>query len=80
LLKLLDLFKNEHWRHAKSHGGNAWARITEHVLQLAEALRNNDISRAEEIAVLLKNARHNTGALMEKLIRLEKARLGRNRY
>lgn len=74
LIDLAEMFTNENWRHAKLYGGNAWAGITELAVQLAEALRSKDRDAVYRIATQLKEARHNTGSVREKIARLEKTR------
>jgi hypothetical protein len=77
LRDLAEMFANENWRRAKMYGGNAWARIDKLTAELADAMRNQEVEAAEHIMTELRNARHNTGFLFEKLARLQKAN-GRN--
>lgn len=74
LIDLSEMFANENWRHAKLYGGNAWAGITKLAVQLAAALQSKDWGAAYKIATQLKEARHNTGSVQEKIARLEKTR------
>ncbi len=78
LIDLSEMFANENWRHAQLYGGNAWVSISKLTIQLAEALRSNDRSAVHKGATQLKEARHNTGSVREKITRLEKAREGRH--
>lgn len=72
LLDLSEMFSNQNWRHARLYGGNAWARITDLAIQLAEALRNKDGGAAAYgTAKQLKEARHNTGSVQQKIAKLE---------
>jgi hypothetical protein len=71
---LSEMLANEHWRHTKNYGGNAWANIVRLVIDLGTALRNSEESAAAELASQIKNARHNTGSVYEKLERLERSR------
>lgn len=74
LTDLSEIYANENWRHAKLYGGNAWAGITRLAVQLSEALRSKDRDAVCKIAAQLKEARHNTGSVQEKIARLEEAR------
>lgn len=78
LRDLVVMFANDNWRHAKLYGGNAWAGITQLAVQLAEALRNKDRDAVSIIATQLKESRHNTGSVQEKIARLEKTTPTRN--
>lgn len=73
LIDLSELFANENWKHAKHYGGNAWAGITRLAVQLAEALRSKDRPAVCKIAMQLKESRHNTGLVQEKIAQLDKA-------
>lgn len=74
LSDLKDMFANENWRHAKLYGGNAWESIVNLAVQLVDLLRSNNVVLAQKIETQLKNARHNTGLVYEKIVRLEKER------
>ena len=67
------MYTNGNWRHARSYGGNAWARIAELAIELADALRSENEMAATEIMAKLQTIRHNNGLLTEKLASLEKA-------
>jgi len=54
------------------------ANLLEH--DLVNALRSADSAAAQEILMQLKSARHNTGSLYEKLIRLEKTEAEREKF
>ena len=73
LIDLSEMFANQNWRHAKLYGGNAWAGITRLAVQLADAMRNKDVGVVCTIATQLKEARHNTGSVQEKIARFAKA-------
>lgn len=68
---LAEMFANENWHHAKLYGGNAWAKIVILILELAEALRNEDIQLIQQVITDLKESRHNNGLLFDKLKKLE---------
>ncbi len=71
--ELEAMFADQNWRHARAYAGNAWQAIVRLVLQLADALRVIDTTLAVQLETKLKNVRHNTGSLQEKLAHLEKA-------
>ena len=71
--ELAAMFADQNWRHARAYGGNAWQAIVRLVLQLADALRRNDVTLVGQFETKLKDARHNTGSLQEKLTVLAKA-------
>lgn len=70
---LEEMFANDNWRHAKMYGGNAWAGIANLTAKLADAMRMQEVEAAQCIMTELRNSRHNTGSLCEKLARLQKA-------
>jgi hypothetical protein len=52
-------------------GGNKWASITESLVLLRTAIEAGDDEAIEVLVEKLRTARHNTGALQEKLKRLD---------
>ena len=72
LNQLRPMFANENWKHAKSYGGNAWAKVVELAMELAEALRADDTSATQTIESQIISSRHNNGLVLDKLAQLEK--------
>lgn len=75
LAQLFSLYGSPAWRNQR-FGGNAWARIAELVEKLASSLEAGRLSDADELLDALRVARHNTGAVIDKLSRLDQG-LGR---
>jgi hypothetical protein len=65
--QLLVMFNNPNWKHARLYGGNAWANVAKHVIDLAQAIDNGNHAEAENILDTLCKARHNNGLLVDKL-------------
>jgi hypothetical protein len=72
LADLADLYRDPHWKHSNV-GGNAWAGITERLIELRGSLDARDPRRASELAVEIRSMRHNTGEVGEKLALLDRA-------
>lgn len=72
LAQLVALYGNQAWRN-QAYGGNAWERVAELVRQLAECLDAGRLSEADGLLGALRIARHNTGAVIDKLSRLDRA-------
>ena len=68
---LIALYGHQAWRNA-SFGGNAWARVAILVAQLAECLDSGRLDEADGFLAALRGARHNTGAVIDKLARLDR--------
>jgi hypothetical protein len=68
-----QMLGHRNWRHAKYYGGNAWAGIAKLTIELAEAIDRGDQAGSERLALRARGARHNTGSVREKLLRLEAA-------
>src|SRR5579859_609319 len=73
LTQLVELYGNQAWR-SQPYGGNAWKRIAELVRKLAACLDAGRLSEAEGLLDALRTVRHNTGTLVDKLSRLDRAR------
>lgn len=71
--QLVTLYENPDWKHAKLHGGNAWASITRMVIGLAKAIDQSDQVSVEMHLSDLKKASHNKGTLMTKLMELDRS-------
>ena len=69
LTHLASLYANPGWRN-QPFGGNAWKGIADLVGKLASCLEAGRLSDADELLQTLLLARHNTGALSDKLTRL----------
>lgn len=72
LAQLVEIYGNQAWR-SGSYGGNAWERIAELVRKLAACLDAGRLSEADGLLEALRIVRHNTGALIDKLSRLDRA-------
>jgi hypothetical protein len=70
LAQLVSLYGNPAWRNQR-FGGNAWEAIAELVEKLASSLEAGRLSNADELLHALRVARHNTGAVIDKLSRLD---------
>ncbi len=70
LAQLVSLYDNPAWRN-QPFGGNAWKGIAELVRDLASCLEAGRLSDADELLHTLRVARHNTGAVIDKLCRLD---------
>jgi hypothetical protein len=68
---LVALYANPNWRHARAYGGNQWKAITTLILQLQHAIEIGDLDAISRTIEKLQQARHNTGALSEKLAGLD---------
>ena len=73
LASLSDLYANEHWKHASAVGGHAWRSVTAAVGALAVAIEEGNISEIEGAAHSLLIARHNNGAIRDKIAELDTA-------
>ena len=71
LAQLVALYGNESWRN-QPYGGNAWERVAQLVEKLATALHAGPLSEADELPQALRVARHNTGAVTDKLSQLDR--------
>jgi hypothetical protein len=72
LEQLQVLYVNPAWHHA-AYGGNKWKDITKLVQRLAVALENEQEEEISMVSVMLSQAKHNTGSLVEKLRKLDDA-------
>jgi hypothetical protein len=70
LPQLVALYGNQAWRN-QPYGGNAWKAIAELVQKLVVCLEAGRPSEADGLLKALRIVRHNTGALIEKLARLD---------
>jgi atypical dual specificity phosphatase len=68
--QLVLLYSNPAWR-SGSFGGNAWKVIAQHVRDLASSLGFGQLTEADRLLEGLRSLRHNTGLLIEKLLRLD---------
>ncbi|MBI3974910.1 MAG: hypothetical protein HY334_00790 [Armatimonadetes bacterium] len=75
LAQLVALYGQEAWRDAP-YGGNAWETVAGLVGQLASCLEAGRLSAADGLLEALSIARHNTGAVRDKLSQLDRG-LGR---
>ncbi len=71
LADLEDIYANGRW--PKRVGGKAWHNITAAVAALRDAMQQGDISEIATAAHLLVEMPHNTGAVREKIIKLDAA-------
>jgi len=59
-----DLFEQPEWEKSQRRvGGNAWARITDLVINLGKHITENDQLATETVLTKLKNVSHNTNKL-----------------
>ena len=65
------LYKNPNWKHAKAYGGHAWCRVTQLVMKLRDALDSSDRAAIDTLCDALLQARHNNGALRDKIKELD---------
>lgn len=72
LEQLNELYDHPSWR-SSAYGGNAWKRITELVLGLANALDKGDSEEVTRLLTLLSQANHNNGSVASKLRQLDEA-------
>jgi hypothetical protein len=68
LADLQHLYSNNHWKHAASVGGHAWCGVTAAVINLRDAILQGSLGEIESEAQLLLAARHNNGAVRDKII------------
>lgn len=70
LSQLVSLYDNPAWR-SQPFGGNAWKGVAELVGDLASCLGAGRLSDADVLLHTLRVARHNTGAVIDKLCQLD---------
>jgi protein-tyrosine-phosphatase len=73
LADLDGLYANDHWKDAKTVGGHAWRRVTAAVAALRDAIECGDVSEITSAAHSLVRARHNNGAVRDKIVELDAA-------
>jgi len=73
LADLEDLYANDHWKHAQAIGGHAWRRVTAAVIAIRDAINHGDASEVASAAYALVCARHNNGAVRDKITGLDTA-------
>ena len=73
LADLEDLYANDHWKHAQAVGGHAWRRVTAAVVALRDAVDQGDANEIASAAYSLVCARHNNGAVRDKITGLDTA-------
>jgi hypothetical protein len=71
LPQLVALSGNPVWRN-QPYGGNAWKGVAELVERLAASLEADRLSEADAVLDALRAARHNTGAVIDKLSGLDR--------
>lgn len=73
LTNVHELYANKNWKHAKAVGGHAWRGVAAAVGVLQDAIVRGDISEIDQAAQSLVAARHNNGALRDKIRELDAA-------
>jgi hypothetical protein len=68
---LVDLYEDQHWKHAPMYGGSAWAPVARAVIDLREALDCSDRPRARKLLLSISAMNHNNGQVGEKLHELD---------
>jgi hypothetical protein len=71
LEELVDLYEDQHWKHAPLYGGSAWAPVTRAVIDLQQALDASDLPRSRELLLSIPAMNHNNGQVGEKLHELD---------
>lgn len=64
------LFENANWKHSKL-GGNRWASVTRAVIDLRDAIDQQDVKTAAELVDGILCMRHNTDGVKSKLSDLD---------
>lgn len=75
LPQLIEMYEHKSWR-GSAYGGNAWASIAHLVREFAKLLDSGNLDAAQQILEQLARARHNTGFVRDKLVRLDNALIG----
>jgi hypothetical protein len=66
------LFQDENWKHSKL-GGNRWASVTRAVIDLRDAIDQQDVKTAAELVEGILCMRHNTDGVKSKLTDLDRS-------
>jgi hypothetical protein len=72
LEELVDLYEDRHWRHS-AVGGNRWSGITRSLIELRDALDQDDAVQAADLFSRIPAMLHNTGQVEQKLSGLDAA-------